>query len=190
MKIDWYLVRRTARKARLSGETFLLLDWIIEHICWNRYTPTDEFSVTWPMINRWTGWSRKTAYRHRNALIKWGFLRWRGEKGCPAVTLFSFFPIGAKNGPYEGAKKDHSEGATEEAPQISIPFRKEVQKKKKEDSSAPEGRNEAPVGNRPAVPADKEAAQAALAVFKALRSELEKPLPLVPRGRSGRVAAK
>lgn len=195
MKIDWLNLRWQARTdPGLSDGGFRFLDGLIHHIHQARLGPDDEFPLPWSMVARWCYLAKDQAYFRIKELQRLGFITKTVRKGCPPINYFRFVPNWRVLPPIErrenppikvginppincrGNPPDH----------ISNPFRRRVPEKKKEDSTAPEGRHEAPERSRAAVKVDAERDSALLA---ALRAAVEFPEPPA-RGRSGRVAAK
>jgi hypothetical protein len=100
-----------ARDRGISAEAFRLLALLVDTRADVRKFPEHEFTLPWREVSNWTGWSRRTAYRHLSELVDAGYLIKRGLRGCPAKAAFSFSASGAKNGHTGGAKNGHSSGA-------------------------------------------------------------------------------
>ncbi len=198
LKINWIRFRaRATLDTALAHGPHRLLSAIIDHININRLGPDSNWPLTWQMVNQWLGVKEKRAYAYIKALINYGFLMPRGVKGCPPKSYFSFLVnspfLEGNDSPQEDGndspEKDRINSPQKGANLESNPFRRRVQRRRKEDSSAPEGRNEAPERSREAVPACKVDAERDAALLASLRATVEFPEPPA-RGRSGRVAAK
>ena len=91
----------------LGSDAFRLLCALIDRRADVRMHPDDEFTMPWPEIKSWLGWSRNTAYRHVSALAAAGYLVKKPAKGSPPESQFLIRFKGPKSGHNEVPKNGH-----------------------------------------------------------------------------------
>lgn len=93
----------------LGSDPFRLLCALLDRRQDVRLHPDDEFSMPWPEIRSWLGWSRNTTYRHIARLVSAGYLDKKPAKGSPPESQFRIRFKVPKNGHFEVPKPGHHE---------------------------------------------------------------------------------